>query len=175
MICLFRNSAASILIIVLLVSISCSSGRGRVRAVPSDGEYELCPVCKGTGVIETYSSRPPQKGLKIDEKEKGCADGIGCLFTSIFALDAITDKNKTGYEDSGRRREITEEENFRSETDNPADHVGTSYVKSRIACERCNGLGWIKKNEPSGWSVDSEQTAEGFKRANELLNSTKQK
>lgn len=154
---------------------SCSSGKGRVRAVPSDDEYELCPICKGSGSIETFSSRPPQKGLELNEEEKGCAEGIGCLFTSIFALDAITDKNETECEDNGRRRMLTEEDDFRSENNNPSDHVVPSYVKKRIQCERCNGIGWIKKYETSTWSMDSGQTSEGFNRANELLHSGKKK
>jgi len=174
MICRFRNYAASILIFVLLVTISCSSGSGRVRAVPSDGEYELCPVCKGSGSLETYSHKPPQKGLELNEKEKGCADSIGCiaLFGGLLLND---DPREPEFDDTGRLKERYDSPDRSPDDDKPYDYVDRSYVRHKVRCERCDGIGWIKKDESSTWSMGSEQTTEGFKRANELLNSGNRK
>jgi len=53
--------------------------------------------------------------------------------------------------------------------------VDRSNVKVKVKCERCNGMGWIKKYGDPEKTIEREQSIEGFQRANELLDSGKVK
>ncbi len=164
-------------LILFYVFISCTSGHVKIKPAPQDDGYELCPVCKGTGVMEVYSSRPPRKGLDLNEKEKGCADSIGCLSFFGYGLIQQNEKPKDfGFDDSGRIKDERYYMNdHRYDAVKSNEPVDQSSVKVKIKCERCNGMGWIKKYRDPEKTMEREQSIEGFQRANELLDGRKLK
>jgi len=158
----------SAFLILLITCFSCSSGKARVKPSPGEGDYTLCPVCKGRGVIETYLSKPPQTGLDLNEKEKGCAESCIFPFQLFFLIGAIANPDKSEDGDKSGTSRFTRDTDIYSK-----QNAESSSVKKLVKCQRCEGQGWIKTYESSGWSMDSKQTSEGFKRANEILDGKK--
>lgn len=154
----------SVILILFILSLSCTTGKVKVKPAPGNGEYEICPVCKGRGRIEVYSSKPPQKNVEMTEKQKRCAECCIFSFQLFFFIGAVANPDKSEDGDKSGTSRFTRDTGTQSK-----QNVESSSVKKLVKCERCEGLGWIKVNEPSGWSMDSNQTSEGFRRANEIL------
>ena len=117
-----------IFLVIIISNLLCTSYNKKLKPNPYPDTHVLCFVCKGYGVIESYSSKPSinefYKGKEMDEGSQSCLGLPG--------------------DDVRYRKGMIE-----NKINAPGRHTEGSMVKKLVKCPRCEGIGWIKKNAKS--------------------------
>jgi len=129
------------LLILLIVFISSCSTKRHVKNKPLEGSWEKCPLCKGSGIAEIYSSGESSDDIRNrDDGTDFCiGTGLGCIFIQRI-IDYESDEAKANNNDPKTHAEKDYKEQMKNNIPEK------SIVKREVKCPRCSGIGWIERH-----------------------------
>ena len=117
-----KMNKINIALIILIAGLILSCKSVSVKPQPQFGEWELCEVCKGSGLIEVYVN---EGGERITRDKK--KDEVVSCCASWLVLDSY-------------KQEQYEE--YKNENDGESAY-GLPTETRKIKCYHCNGRGWV--------------------------------
>lgn len=146
---------------LLIVSLNCCS-TPKIKPKPETGQWEICPLCKGTGIAEIYTDKPSS----VDNKDiEEIREAKGCLSGPLFFHNDEVNSFKENEEADKKKRDIGKiEDEYVLEENIPT----RAMRKRKIKCYRCKGTGWLRSDEsPDDSNFTDEYKYESLKKLNE--------
>lgn len=130
----------------IVLNVECLDPRPRIKPNPDKNNFQRCPVCKGTGVIEVESAHPSRDDSDLADQEYS-------LIRDIFM------------------KAPGPEEKFDMETNRSIERPGSSSgFKYHQKCGYCEGIGWVRIYPEPGTSISEHNKLDDIIEANEQLN-----